>query len=83
MSEARKHDAEKTRYDLVPADALEIVTQVWTFGASKYGDRNWRRASPGDVSSVRAVAICGLSGAARTLTRRRGCRTSRTLPARS
>jgi len=43
MSEARKHDAEKTRYDLVPADALEIVTQVWTFGASKYGDRNWEK----------------------------------------
>lgn len=37
----RKDDAGKTRYDLLPADALHEVAEIFTFGARKYGDRNW------------------------------------------
>lgn len=39
----RKDDSEKNRFDLIPADALEEVAKVFTFGAKKYGDRNWEK----------------------------------------
>lgn len=38
-----KHDGGKPRFDLLPAEALEAVAKVLTFGAAKYGDRNWER----------------------------------------
>lgn len=36
-----KHDAGKLRYDLLPPEALARTAEVFTFGAAKYGDRNW------------------------------------------
>jgi hypothetical protein len=36
-----KHDHGKPRMELVPAEGLELVAQVFSFGASKYGDYNW------------------------------------------
>lgn len=36
-----KFDTDKIRYDLLPIEALEEVSKVLTFGAKKYGDRNW------------------------------------------
>ena len=41
--QAIKHDIGKTRYDLLPPEALEAVARVLTFGAKKYGDRNWEK----------------------------------------
>lgn len=41
MTGGIKHDQGKIRTDLLPFDALEEVAQVLTFGAIKYGDRNW------------------------------------------
>lgn len=38
-----KFDADKTRFDLIPFDCLEEVGKVLTYGASKYGERNWER----------------------------------------
>lgn len=43
MTEGRKDDIGKLRYDLVPPDALREVAKVYTFGAMKYGDRNWEQ----------------------------------------
>jgi len=43
MSEAKKNDAEKLRYDLIPPYALEKLAEVYTIGAKKYGDQNWRK----------------------------------------
>jgi hypothetical protein len=40
-AEGRKDDGEKPRYDLIPPEMLEAVAVVLTFGASKYGERNW------------------------------------------
>lgn len=37
-----KNDEGKLRYDLVPPDALEEVVRVYTHGAHKYGDQNYR-----------------------------------------
>ena len=38
-----KHDADKVRVDLLPVDALTAVSQVLTYGSSKYGPRNWEQ----------------------------------------
>jgi len=40
-TEGIKFDQEKVRYDLLPPELLEGIAQILTFGASKYGDRNW------------------------------------------
>jgi len=37
-----KYDAGKLRYDLIPAEALEELARVYTIGAVKYSDNNWR-----------------------------------------
>lgn len=43
VREARKDDDGKARFDLLPWDALEAVAQILTYGAKKYGDRNWEK----------------------------------------
>lgn len=39
--EGVKFDAGKPRYDLVPPEFEDALAKVLTFGAAKYGDRNW------------------------------------------
>lgn len=39
----RKDDSGKARYDLLPPELLEATAIVLTFGANKYGDRNWEK----------------------------------------
>lgn len=39
--EGRKDDGGKVRIELFPGDALFAISQVLTFGATKYADRNW------------------------------------------
>ena len=41
--QAVKHDEGKPRYDLVPPEALDALSRVLTFGASKYAARNWEK----------------------------------------
>ena len=41
IHEGVKFDSAKARYDLIPPEAEEAIAQVLTFGAAKYGDRNW------------------------------------------
>ena len=43
MDEAVKHDQCKLRYDLIPPEALEELAAVYTMGAAKYADENWRK----------------------------------------
>lgn len=38
---ARKFDNQKNRWDLMPFRALDLVARIMTYGAQKYGDRNW------------------------------------------
>lgn len=42
--EPKKFDAGKPRYDLIPAEALDDLAQLFGMGAEKYGDHNWRSA---------------------------------------
>jgi hypothetical protein len=41
--EGVKYDSGKTRYDLIPAYPLEQLAAVYTMGAKKYADENWRK----------------------------------------
>ena len=41
--EGIKKDGGKTRFDLLPFHALELVGQVLTKGAVTYGPNNWRK----------------------------------------
>ena len=43
MSEGRKDDAGKTRFELVPPEVVFAIAQILTFGAEKYHDRNWEQ----------------------------------------
>lgn len=38
---AIKHDSEKCRLELIPAEAMLALGEVLTYGARKYNDRNW------------------------------------------
>jgi len=38
-----KFDKEKLRYDLIPPSTLNALATILTFGATKYGDRNWEQ----------------------------------------
>lgn len=42
-----KHDAGKTRWDLLPLRTVEEIVKVYTFGAEKYGDNNWQNLPDG------------------------------------
>jgi hypothetical protein len=39
--EGLKFDSDKTRIELFPGDALFAISDILTFGAKKYDDRNW------------------------------------------
>lgn len=41
MSGGIKNDSGKARMDLLPPDALDEVANILSFGAIKYGERNW------------------------------------------
>lgn len=49
-----KHDTGKPRYDLIPPESLDAIAQGLTYGANKYGDRNWE----GGLSYGRVFAAC-------------------------
>jgi hypothetical protein len=41
VSEGRKDDTGKVRIELIPPEAMFAIATILTFGADKYGDRNW------------------------------------------
>ena len=43
VNEGRKDDGDKPRMDLIPPELLEGTAAVLTFGAGKYGERNWEK----------------------------------------
>ena len=40
---AARFDEGKIRYELIPSYALEQLAKVYTYGAQKYDDDNWRK----------------------------------------
>jgi hypothetical protein len=43
ITEGRKDDSGKLRYDLIPPRSLEALAHVYTIGAKKYAARNWEK----------------------------------------
>ena len=43
LTEGVKHDEGKARYDLIPPEIEEAIAMVLSFGAAKYGERNWEK----------------------------------------
>ena len=43
MSGAYKKDEDKARFHLIPPESIKGVADVLTFGAKKYGERNWEK----------------------------------------
>ena len=42
MAGGRKDDLGKLRFDLIPVRPLEQLAEIYTYGAVKYDDNNWR-----------------------------------------
>lgn len=42
MSEGKKHDQDKLRFDLILPEFEAAMAEVLTYGAKKYGDNNWK-----------------------------------------
>lgn len=47
MSEGRKDDNGKLRWDLLPLNLIEKVVEVYTFGAQKYAPNSWQNLEDG------------------------------------
>lgn len=54
LKEGTKFDDGKLRYDLLPAGPLAALVSVYTYGARKYADHNWRKG----ISFSRIFAAC-------------------------
>lgn len=42
-NDALRYDAEKLRFDLLPPEAMIELARIYTIGAIKYEDNNWRK----------------------------------------
>lgn len=56
-AEAVKSDKDKTRMDLLPPKALEGIAKIFTFGAKKYNDYNYKNGKGLDWSRPYAAMI--------------------------
>jgi len=56
-TEAVKSDKDKTRMDLLPPKALEGIAKIFTFGAKKYNDYNYKNGEGLDWSRPYAAMI--------------------------
>jgi hypothetical protein len=43
---AKRYNENKLRMDLIPPEADKAMAEILTFGAEKYGDRNWELGFP-------------------------------------
>jgi len=43
LKEGVKYDGDKLRTDLIPPECIEAIAYIYTFGAKKYDDNNWRK----------------------------------------
>jgi len=56
-TEAIKNDKDKTRMDLLPPKALEGIAKIFTFGAKKYNDYNYKNGDGLDWDRPYAAMI--------------------------
>lgn len=56
MSEGKKFDGGKPRWDLVPFECLDGMVDILTFGAKKYAPNNWQKV-PDAVPRYKAALL--------------------------
>jgi hypothetical protein len=47
MSQVQKDDNGKLRWDLLPLDVVEMLVEIYEFGANKYAENSWRTIENG------------------------------------
>lgn len=52
MSRALRYNEGKPQLSRIPWDAQEEEARVWTYGAEKYGDKNWEKLWDEDTMRV-------------------------------
>lgn len=57
MIKGTKHDGGKTRWDIMPWHELQEVAEVFTCGAKKYGDDNYKHGMPNMKARLSAAAL--------------------------
>jgi len=66
MTEGRKDDYDKPRWDLLPWAEVGQVVEILTFGAKKYEDNNWKRvqfAEPRYLAAAMRHLVAWIEGA--------------------
>ncbi len=58
MTEGRKFDGDKLRYDLLPFDVIDELVKDLTYGAAKYEANNWQKV---DASRYKAALMRHMS----------------------
>lgn len=43
VTEGRKYDSDKVRYELIPPEPLEALANLYAVGAKKYAPRDWEK----------------------------------------
>ena len=56
MMSGMKYDQDKSRYDLLPAKAIDELAKVLTFGAKKYAPNSWQNVEDG-INRYRAALL--------------------------
>jgi hypothetical protein len=52
-----KHDAQKTRLELIEPKFIQGLGEILTFGANKYSANNWKNMGPDDVERVKGALL--------------------------
>ena len=55
MSEGKKYDEGKLRWNLLPIEIVEKIVEVYEFGANKYGENTWQNLSGGQERCYAAL----------------------------
>ncbi len=56
VTKGLKYDQDKPRYDLLPANAIDELAKVLTFGAEKYAPNSWQSVEDG-LNRYRAALL--------------------------
>lgn len=56
-TEAIRFNQDKTRYDLIPPEFIREVAEVFTFGANKYSDHNWKGFTPEQQEEIKGSLL--------------------------
>ena len=53
----KKFDEQKPRLELIEPEFIIGIGKIMTLGAEKYGDDNWKSATPEDIKRLRGALL--------------------------